>query len=127
IVRLAVADTGIGMDAAAIGKIFEPFAQADETTTRKFGGTGLGLAICRELADLMGGRITVDSQPQIGSTFFLSLLRNVAAEAEIAERMRLPSGRVHILTRRLSLAEALNRHAASLGLTVVADEATQSE
>jgi signal transduction histidine kinase/ligand-binding sensor domain-containing protein/CheY-like chemotaxis protein len=126
-VRLSVKDTGIGMDAAAMSKIFEPFSQADETTTRKFGGTGLGLAICRELADVMGGRITVESQPQIGSTFFLSLPLKVDAEAEVAEPMRLPSGRVHILTRRLSLAEALNRHAASLGLTVVADEATQSE
>src|SRR3546814_17994077 len=56
IVRLAVTDTGIGMDAVAVGKIFEPFAQGDETTTRRFGGTGLGLAICRELADVMGGR-----------------------------------------------------------------------
>jgi len=82
IVRLSVADTGIGMDAAAVGKIFEPFAQADETTTRRFGGTGLGLAICRELADLMAGRITVESQPQIGSTFHLSLPLKLGAALE---------------------------------------------
>jgi signal transduction histidine kinase/ligand-binding sensor domain-containing protein len=79
--KIRVTDTGIGMDAAAIGKIFEPFSQADETTTRKFGGTGLGLAICRELADLMQARITVDSKPQIGSKFCLALPLTVGEAA----------------------------------------------
>ena len=127
IVRLAVADTGIGMDVAAVGKIFEPFAQADETTTRRFGGTGLGLAICRELADLMAGRITVESQPQIGSTFNLSLPLKLGAAVEPQPAAGVAGKRVRILSRRPSLAESLARHASSLGLTVLADDSDLDE
>ncbi|HVY79474.1 MAG TPA: two-component regulator propeller domain-containing protein, partial [Steroidobacteraceae bacterium] len=122
-VRIAVSDTGIGMDAAAMKRIFEPFSQADETTTRRFGGTGLGLAICRELADLMGGSIEVESRPQIGSTFYLSLPLQVGTEPAAPETPRLPSRAVRILTRRPSLEEALSRHAAALGLVVVRESA----
>ena len=81
--RISVADTGIGMDAAAVARIFEPFTQADESTSRRFGGSGLGLAICRELAELMGGRITVESAPGAGSTFHVMLpleLRDLQAQ-----------------------------------------------
>ncbi|MEO8464533.1 MAG: two-component regulator propeller domain-containing protein [Gammaproteobacteria bacterium] len=127
VVRLAVSDTGIGMDATAVGKIFEPFAQADETTTRRFGGTGLGLAICRELADLMAGRITVESQPQIGSTFILSLPLKFGDAIHQPPSALLATGRVRILSRRPSLTESLARHAASLGLTVLADDADLDE
>ncbi|HZF28274.1 MAG TPA: ATP-binding protein, partial [Gammaproteobacteria bacterium] len=122
VVRLAVADTGIGMDAENTAKIFEPFAQADETTTRRFGGTGLGLAICRELADLMGGQITVESQPRIGSTFRLSLPLKVGAATAPKHAAGFATGQVCILSRRPSLAESLARHAASLGLTVLPND-----
>ncbi|MGH8201368.1 MAG: ATP-binding protein, partial [Steroidobacteraceae bacterium] len=78
-VHIAVADSGIGMDAATVEKIFQPFTQADESTSRRFGGSGLGLAICRELAELMGGRIRVESTPNVGSTFHVFVPLAVSA------------------------------------------------
>ncbi|HET9978201.1 MAG TPA: ATP-binding protein [Burkholderiaceae bacterium] len=72
-VRLAVSDSGIGIDAAARERLFLPFSQADSSTTRRFGGTGLGLSICRELAVLMGGRVGADSERGRGSTFWVEL------------------------------------------------------
>ncbi|MBX3485723.1 MAG: response regulator [Phenylobacterium sp.] len=76
---LTVFDSGIGMTASELSGLFRKFAQADASTTRKFGGTGLGLAICRELAELMGGGITATSAPGMGSTFTALLpLKKVA-------------------------------------------------
>jgi signal transduction histidine kinase len=64
-----ITDTGIGMNLGQVGRIFQEFTQADESTTRKYGGTGLGLTICRKYMDLLGGEIRVDSRFGEGSTF----------------------------------------------------------
>ncbi len=71
--RIAVADTGIGMTAEQMSKIFSPFAQADNSTTRRFGGTGLGLRICKRLACMLGGDVLVQSESGNGSVFTLVL------------------------------------------------------
>ena len=66
---LSVSDTGVGLTEDQLAHLFTPFTQGDRSTARRFGGTGLGLAICRQLAELMGGEITVVSAPSAGSTF----------------------------------------------------------
>lgn len=68
-IRIAIRDTGIGIDAQTLGRLFNPFTQADSGTSRKFGGTGLGLAISKKLAEAMGGNVLAESVPGQGSVF----------------------------------------------------------
>jgi len=95
---LAVSDTGIGMIPEAQERIFQAFEQADNSTTRIYGGSGLGLSICRRLAELMGGRIWVESSLSAGSTFFVELpltvhARSGATSVPQPEPAALPTGK----------------------------------
>jgi adenylate cyclase len=83
-IELAVADSGIGMTAEQQAKLFEEFSQADTSTAQRFGGTGLGLAISRKLARMMGGDITVATEPDRGSIFTIRLPRMVAVPKDAA-------------------------------------------
>ncbi|WP_058641990.1 hybrid sensor histidine kinase/response regulator [Pseudacidovorax intermedius] len=87
LVELAVRDTGIGIPADRLAAIFDPFAQADASTSRRFGGTGLGTTIARQLTELMGGRIEVQSEPGEGSLFRVLL----PLAAGLAQAVRTPS------------------------------------
>jgi signal transduction histidine kinase len=78
-VTLSVADTGIGMTPEQMDKLFQEFSQASSTTASRYGGTGLGLAISKRFCQMMGGDITVQSEPGRGSTFTIRLPRIVEA------------------------------------------------
>ncbi len=87
----SVVDTGIGMSAEQQARLFQPFTQADESTTRRFGGTGLGLVIARRLTELMGGRMSVHSVPGQGSTFAVELPFGVVAPQQIPTSTGMPN------------------------------------
>jgi len=125
-VELAVRDTGIGIPADQMDRLFTSFSQVDTSTTRRFGGTGLGLAISKRLVDLMGGTISVKSEQKKGSTFRISL---PVAAADVPAKIPLDEGLPHLAGKRILIVddnatnrEIVTRHALSWGMVPVAVE-----
>ncbi|ACY15705.1 hybrid sensor histidine kinase/response regulator [Haliangium ochraceum] len=108
LLEVAVADTGIGISPGEMMRIFEPFSQADASTTRQYGGTGLGLAICKRLVDRMGGTVVVKSQPGRGSTFSFTVRLRVAPRRGVttpAAALAVPALSEALRARRVLVAE----------------------
>jgi len=91
ILEFSVRDTGIGIPSGQQSRLFQPFSQADSSTTREFGGTGLGLSIVRRLAEMMGGEVGVESQPGQGARFWFQIRAGIVGAGE--ERRQSPRGK----------------------------------
>lgn len=118
-IEFSVHDSGIGMDIDTISRLFRPFAQADESITRKYGGSGLGLMISRDLVRAMGGDIEVESIPGEGSRFRFSLPARPVANAP-ARPLPLAGYRATMTCSEAHLVEALSAHLAALGAELMA-------
>jgi signal transduction histidine kinase/CheY-like chemotaxis protein/ligand-binding sensor domain-containing protein len=129
-VNFRVADTGIGMSTEEMGRLFEAFTQADASTTRKYGGTGLGLAISRKFCQIMGGDITVESEPGNGSVFTVTLPEKVAetpfeplpASANPPPAIRKPQSVVLVIDDDPQVRDLVQRTLSKDGFDVVVAE-----
>ena len=125
--RFEVKDTGIGMTSVQIAKIFDPFTQADISTTRRYGGTGLGLTISKNILEMMGSRLEIDSTPGIGSKVCFSVTFDTADEAGelpdnfvVANEVEKPlfEGNVLVCEDNHMNQQVINEHLAKVGLNV---------
>jgi two-component system, sensor histidine kinase and response regulator len=115
-VRLSVRDTGIGIPREKQSLVFESFTQADSSTTRRYGGTGLGLTISRRLAEMMGGRIGLESEPGLGSTFFVDLPLEKRAPAALPDPHFSDAARVLVIDDNETVRNQLRNEITALGL-----------
>jgi hypothetical protein len=128
VIRFQIKDTGIGIPLEVQDRLFTPFTQVDASTTRKYGGTGLGLAICKQLVELMGGQIGVDSQPQMGSEFWFTVpLQEQSAQdiSHVHPSLPLQGLRVLIIDDNATNRQII-RHQVSLW-KMIPDEADNAE
>lgn len=137
-VTLEVADTGVGLNKEQIGRLFQPFTQADESTTRRFGGTGLGLTISKRLVELLGGTLSVDSLPNVGSAFRITLDGGPSEGVEMVHQMteallivparEAPAKRITLKGRILVAEDGIeNQHLISLHLRKAGAEVVIAE
>ena len=121
VLRFAVRDTGIGLQQGQVARLFSAFSQADDSITRKYGGTGLGLAICRQLTELMGGRIWVTSEPGQGTEFVFTVVLRLAHKGIVTldgEESALSGIRALVVDDNGAAREVLSAMLSSLRITV---------
>jgi PAS domain S-box-containing protein len=120
-VRFAVKDTGIGIPEDRIDRLFQSFSQVDPSVTRRYGGTGLGLAICKNLVEMMGGRIWVESTPGKGSTFYFTIAAKEVLSLENGQfRCELNGKRLLIAAFSETILRVLGNQTSSWGMIPVA-------
>ena len=120
VVRIAIKDTGIGLSQENQAKLFQSFTQADSSTTRKYGGTGLGLTISKQLIELMGGEIGVDSVLGEGSVFWLKIALPLAQTPSFLPQANLDGVRILLVDDNAGSREAVSKQVKSFGMQVEA-------